>query len=206
MNAVTRGRPKSETKREQIFEAAADLFPQHGFENVSMDMLAEAAGVSKQTLYSHFSNKEALYSATISRKCIANQLSAEFMDYDKPCAEMLLNIGRRFVGLLLSEDAICMYRRSVGSAEQHPDLARLFYQGGPQHTISTVADYLRHQHDKGLLDIPDARRAACQFLYMLKADAITRAVLNVEEQPSEEEVDNYIKSCVAVFLRAYGPA
>ena len=203
-DSSARGRPKSEEKRLLIFKAAETLFLQHGFDNVSMDMVAEQAGVSKQTVYSHFHNKEELYQAIISRKCIANQLSAEFMEEDRPCEAMLLEIGRRFSALLLSKPAIHVYRLSVAHAEQRPQMARLFYEAGPQHTISVVADYLARQHTKGTLQVPDPQLAASQLLYMLKGDAVMRAVLNIEKRPGEAEIDDYIRSCVTVFLRAYG--
>ena len=206
MNQETsiRGRPKSEQKRQLIFKAGETLFLQHGFDNVSMDMVAEQAGVSKQTVYSHFRNKEELYQEIIASKCIANQLAAEFMHEDRPCEDMLLEIARRFSTLLLSKPAINVYRLSVGHAEQRPHIARLFYDAGPKYTIDIVAGYLAEQHAKGRLQIPDPHQAAMQLLYMLKGDAVMRAVLNIEDRPGEAEIDHYIKSCVAMFLRAYG--
>ena len=51
-----RGRSKSEEKRQLIIQAAGELFVEHGFEKVSMEGIAKFAGVSKQTVYSHFSN------------------------------------------------------------------------------------------------------------------------------------------------------
>ncbi len=198
-----RGRPKSQEKRQQILRAAEDLFTKQGFEGVSMDLVAEQAGVSKQTVYSHFQSKEKLFSATISQACEANRLSAAFIDENKPCKDMLLEIGRGFINLLLSEGAIQIYRLAVGNAEQHPHLAQLFYKAGPQHAVRTVADYLARQHDLDVLNITDAQQAACQFLAMLKGDAVMQAVLNVgNQEPSQ--VDDYIKSCVALFIRAYG--
>lgn len=41
----------------RILEAAAELFKQHGFKNVTMDDLARRAGISKKTLYQYFENK-----------------------------------------------------------------------------------------------------------------------------------------------------
>lgn len=199
-----RGRPKSEAKREQIFDTAAELFLEHGFDNVSMDQVAERAGVSKQTVYSHFRNKDELYGAIISRKCVANRLAAEFLDEDRPVADMLREIGRRFLDLLLSPEAINVYRLSVGNAAQHPHIARLFYRAGPLPTIEVVADYLRRQHTRGRLRVADPRRAACQFLFMLKGEAVLRATLNIEEQAPPEELGAYLDDCVAMFLRAYG--
>ena len=204
VSTAAKGRPKSEAKREQIFDAASELFPQYGFENVTMDMVAERAGVSKQTVYSHFDSKEALYSACISRKCIAHQLSPEFLDDERPVDAMLVEIGRRFLALLLSDEAVRIYRLSVGNAEQHRELAELFYRAGPEPTCRAVMDYLRRQHQRGTLDVPDPHTAACQFLYMLRADAVTRATLNIEPRPTAAQNEAYLQSCVAMFLRAYG--
>lgn len=200
-----KGRPKSKEKRQQILQAAEYLFTRHGFEGVSMDLVAEQASVSKQTVYSHFQSKEKLFSATISQACEANMLSAAFIDENAPCEDMLLDIARRFINLLLSEGAIQVYRLAVGNAEQHPHLARLFYQAGPQHTICTVADYLARQHDIGTLNITDARQAACQFLSMVEGDMVIKAMLNMGkplEKPTQ--VEDYLKNCVKLFVRAYG--
>jgi TetR/AcrR family transcriptional repressor of mexJK operon len=199
-----KGRPKSKEKRQKILQAAEDLFTKHGFEGVSMDLVAEQADVSKQTVYSHFQSKERLFSATISQACEANMLSAAFIDENKPCEDMLLEIARRFINLLLSEGAIQIYRLAVGNAEQHPHLAQLFYQAGPQHTIRTVTDYLIHQHKIGALNITNPQQAANQFLSMLEGDMVIKAMLNVNNALAEPaQVEDYLKSCVALFVKAY---
>lgn len=51
---------RSELKREAIIEAARNLFKELGVAATSMDKLAEAAQVSKRTVYNHFATKEAL--------------------------------------------------------------------------------------------------------------------------------------------------
>jgi len=50
-----------ETKN-RIFEAARQLISEHGFENVSVDSIVEAASVSKGAFYVHFESKDALAS------------------------------------------------------------------------------------------------------------------------------------------------
>ncbi len=47
-------------KKEQIIEAARNLFHQFGFKKVSMDEIAKEAGVTKKTIYMYFSSKEEL--------------------------------------------------------------------------------------------------------------------------------------------------
>ncbi len=59
-------RPKCQQKKQLILAAAQQLFLRKGVETVSMDMIAKEAGVAKQTVYSHFQNKETLYSDAIS--------------------------------------------------------------------------------------------------------------------------------------------
>ena len=57
------------TKQTQIVEAAAALFLKSGFGAVSMDMIAATANVSKRTVYSYFSTKEALFVAVMDALC-----------------------------------------------------------------------------------------------------------------------------------------
>ena len=68
------GRPKSEEKHNLILHSASCLFIENGFANTSMDNVAKASGVSKQTVYSHFDNKDALFKAAITKKCQSYQL------------------------------------------------------------------------------------------------------------------------------------
>ena len=44
--------------REQILEAALDLFAVNGYEATSISQLADAVGIRKASLYSHFANKQ----------------------------------------------------------------------------------------------------------------------------------------------------
>ena len=55
-----RGRPRSEKAQTAILEAATALLLEHGLETVSMDEVAERAGVSKATIYRWWPSKETL--------------------------------------------------------------------------------------------------------------------------------------------------
>lgn len=52
-------------RRLQLLEVAADLFAEHGYHRLSMEQLADAAGVSKPVLYQHFPSKRELYLAVV---------------------------------------------------------------------------------------------------------------------------------------------
>jgi AcrR family transcriptional regulator len=59
-DARRRGRPRSETARRAILDAATAMLIEHGIDGVSMDELAELAGVSKATVYRWWPSKHAL--------------------------------------------------------------------------------------------------------------------------------------------------
>jgi AcrR family transcriptional regulator len=48
-------------RRRQLLDVALGEFAERGYSGVSMDQVAEAAGVTKPVLYQHFSSKRALY-------------------------------------------------------------------------------------------------------------------------------------------------
>lgn len=58
-----------QTKEQRILDAAARLFHRHGYSKVSMCDIAEAANMSRPTLYASFPGKEAIYAALIRRQC-----------------------------------------------------------------------------------------------------------------------------------------
>lgn len=56
-----RTRLRAAERRTQLLEVAGNLFAEHGYHGLSMESLAEAAGVSKPVLYQHFPSKRDLY-------------------------------------------------------------------------------------------------------------------------------------------------
>jgi AcrR family transcriptional regulator len=52
-------------RRSQLLEVAGRLFAEQGFHGLSMEQLADAAGVSKPVLYQHFPSKQRLYLALL---------------------------------------------------------------------------------------------------------------------------------------------
>jgi AcrR family transcriptional regulator len=60
VDAPLRGRPRSQKAEQAILSAAADLLLERGLSAVSMDAVAERAGVSKATIYRWWPTKESL--------------------------------------------------------------------------------------------------------------------------------------------------
>jgi AcrR family transcriptional regulator len=184
--------------------AAVDLFARNGFEGTSVDDIAGLAGVSKQTVYSHFGSKENLFGLSVSTKCRQSGIDPAAIDPEVPPERMLPEIARRFLQLVTSPEAIRVHNVCTGSAEAHPELGRLFFKHGPEETVDIVADYLEAQVRAGRLRIDHPRDAAWQLLCMLKAESHMRLQFRLEPVPAGA-VQDYVSGCVAMFLRAYAP-
>ncbi len=61
-------------KKEQLMVAAVQQFAQFGYEGTSMAMIAEAVGIKKQSIYSHFKNKDDLFLA-VCKQCATEELA-----------------------------------------------------------------------------------------------------------------------------------
>ena len=56
-----------ESKIDKILAAAYGLLHKHGLRKVTMSDIAEAAGISRPTLYAEFANKDAILTAIVER-------------------------------------------------------------------------------------------------------------------------------------------
>ncbi len=64
-----RGKTADLAKREGIILAAKKAFFDHGYAGASIEAIAGEAGVSKVTIYNHFGDKRALFTAAVEHEC-----------------------------------------------------------------------------------------------------------------------------------------
>lgn len=198
------GRPKSEQKRVAILDASAHLFLKNGFKDTSMDAVAAAAGVSKQTVYSHFNGKDALLRACVEEKVREYGLQAEDLPRQRPLRDALCEIGAHFVDLINDEDVIRMYRLLVSESVAHPALSRAFYDSGPRPTRDVVAHFLA-EHEQGGARFDNEQFAAERFFAMLEHINLMDRLLNLAAPMSAEERAAHTHATVDAFLRIYPP-
>jgi AcrR family transcriptional regulator len=199
-----RGRSKCDIKNKQILEAAIALFVEGGYHNTSMDQVAALAGVSKQTVYSHFSNKHELFKCAVQSRR-SDYFGADLtLDNQAPPRETLLKFAKTLLDLLLSEDVVRTRRVCDAEAESHPEVAATYFSEGPEHTTRLLTEYLSKLNETGQLAIRNPHYAAIQLQYMLTGEAQMRALL---QQPawSKDQVMAYLDSCIEMFWRAYTP-
>ena len=71
--APQRGRPRSERSHRAILEAAKDLLEERGFVDLTIDEVAQRAGVSKPTIYRRWPTKGTLVFEAFSAEFLARQ-------------------------------------------------------------------------------------------------------------------------------------
>lgn len=198
-----RGRPKDLEKRDAVLHAATRLFLERGFSGTSMEAVAEAAGVAKLTVYAHFGGKDQLFQEMVRQRCDAYNRPERFDAYaGQPPEKALLQIGIHFLELLLSFEALGLYRVMVGEAPRQPKMARLFFEAGPERLTKRVASYLRGAAERGELSLRDAERDADHFLALVKGKLHFAATLNLLGRPRRDVLHRHVADCVALFLRA----
>ncbi|HVL02492.1 MAG TPA: TetR/AcrR family transcriptional regulator [Dongiaceae bacterium] len=200
------GRRKDPVKRKAILEAAKRLFVRNGYGNSSMDAIAAEAGVSKLTVYSHFTDKETLFASAVQSKC-EEQLPPLFFEFNQhsPLVETLLTIGRGFYGLISSEESIALHRLMMTQAQHNPMLSRLFYEAGPQQVIAAMEHLLEQANDAGLLRVPNPMAAAEHFLSLIKGSHHMRQLAGIAEALPEPVAEQHVQEVVALFMRAFQP-
>ncbi len=151
-----RGRPKDEGKRRDIIDAARALFLQRGFHGTSMDALAKQACVSKATLYSHFVDKDALYSALIEDKMAAYQVDDFAARVSWDIEADLTYIARHLLELIYDPEALDMLRMVIAEGREGSDVPDLFVTTGPRRVLHQIEAYLVEQKNRGADYLGDA--------------------------------------------------
>jgi TetR/AcrR family transcriptional regulator, mexJK operon transcriptional repressor len=195
--------PKGIDNASLILQAARDLFLERGYSATSMDNVANAAGVSKATVYALFGSKDELFAAMVEREG-ENQTIALSRDPKAAVDDVLHTFGRAAAELLVSESVVGIHRIVASETSRSPDVGRLFYANGPDHLIEDLAGYLGLAMKRGDLRSAPPRLAAAQFLQIIVADLQFRALMGLG-RPSPRTRNAAASSGVDVFLRGYAP-
>ncbi len=202
---VTRrpGRPKSEEKAQAIQQAAIGLFMADGIDRTSMDAIAAEAGVSKQTVYSHFNSKDDLFRSCVSSKLEMYGLDASSLEVDDGIDATLKHAGRKYLTLLSDEGVIRMFRLMASEADTHPETVHSFYETGPRTTTRNLAGILaRHMPDESD-DIETPLRATKEFLALVRGDYFLELLLGTRRAIGKKEMEQHLDHCIRQLHKLY---
>ena len=200
-----RGRPANEALGQTIVDAAFDLFVEYGFQATTLDKVAQLAKVSKLSIYRHFENKEALFSAAIAARCQQFARQVLFEGVDGSAEDQLMAVGSSLLRTLLSPDVRSVEAMIVANKTNQKSLSKVHYEAGPAHVIGEVEALLRQLHAKAVLNVPDPLRSARLFAALFKgSDLLIIARFDEARAKDDNEIESYCRSAVAMFIVAHG--
>jgi TetR/AcrR family transcriptional repressor of mexJK operon len=202
-------RGRSAQKRRAIIDAATNVFLERGYLGASMDEIAGLAAVSKQTVYKHFSTKEALFVAIVSSTTnkasdkVHNEMPGFGVGEDP--AEYLRTYAYRQLTVVLQPRIMQLRRLVIGEVGRFPELAKALFDGGPKRAVSALGAALKDLADRGLLAIDDPSLAASQFNWLIMGEPLNRVMLLGDDAiPTPAELRRHAAASVRMFLAAYG--
>src|SRR6266576_5657140 len=136
--------------RERLRTAAHRLFLQQGYLATSIDaILAEADISSKETLYRHYANKEALFvdvlsHLTMEQPGFSEKLAALPPPHDLPSLqEALTQLSREILSMMCQPGYLPLVRMIIAEAPRFPQLGALFFSTVTQRGLAIVTALLQ---------------------------------------------------------------
>jgi len=192
------------SKRQNIIKGATTLFLEQGFNAVSMDKIAQAAPVSKATLYKYFASKSDLLAAVINELCAVLLQTIDDVSVESESVEdNLKKIAAGFVDLIFAEEALAIYRLVISECHAFPELGLSVYNSGPQAALELLERYLEKidQHER--VNIPDTAFAADAFFSLLKGDLHFQCLLGTKSAPSAIQKTEHINKVVGFYMQGF---
>lgn len=191
--------PLQRRKRSAILDGAKTVFLSQGFSLATMDDVAAAAGVGKQTVYRHFKSKEALFVGLVSSMCAkVGELLASALDErcDGSPEVELHELGWALARSLIEPDYLRLYRAIVAEAERLPELGRVFYENGAKVVRVFSARILRKRFDEST-----AALRAATFVQLVLGDAYLELSIGYTVPDVEARFALQIEEAVSAALR-----
>ncbi|RKF45032.1 TetR/AcrR family transcriptional regulator [Paraburkholderia fungorum] len=186
-------------KRSAILDGAKTVFLREGFGFATMDDVAAAAGVGKQTVYRHFKSKEALFVGVVNTMCtqVGALLAGALSEQSGGAPEVeLRELGWVLARSLITPDSLGLYRAIVAEAARFPELGQVFYENGAKVVRAFAATILRKRFDESTAALRSAT-----FVQLVLGDAHLELTLGYTVPDVDARFALQIDEAVAAALR-----
>jgi TetR/AcrR family transcriptional regulator len=193
-----RKRMKADERRQHIIRAAMDVFAMNGFGGSTTREIAEHAGISEAMIYSHFRNKQDLYTAIIDEKLQESEplyypLDAmRNKDDPRVFTTIVSNYLRRH-----SEDTTFLRLFLFSGLEGH-ELASMFVAGPVRQYFEFLADYIGERIDEGALRPVNPQITARCLVGMVHYFVLLREILG-DDTLNSTDLTEAIETIVKIF-------
>jgi TetR/AcrR family transcriptional regulator, mexJK operon transcriptional repressor len=199
---------RTQMKRQQMRVAAQRLFLQRGFTDASMDMIAAEAGVSKQTLYSYYTNKEDLFADVLEQLTLNNphnQLLAvdrmPTLNNHNALRAALMMLAQEIAIIMMQPEYLALLRVIIAETPRFPQLATRFRTTVPEQSLAYIVGILKQAQEEGLIAKIDRDAAALMFIGNLLTYALLNGLLSSGEPP-QSPTSAQLAPSIDLFMRA----
>ena len=194
--------------KQEILVASLELFSAQGFEATSISQIADAVGIRKASLYSHFESKQAILDALI--KDVLEQYGAHSIfartDWEKDAGDLPLTPDAA-VQMILGQIRYILHDPSISRARkmlvieqfQNPELAKLQTKQNYSDVLGYFTGLIKCLIQKGVLAEDDPEIMAAQFCLPISV------WINLcdREPEREQEVMELVERHIRQFFRRY---
>ncbi|WP_106815712.1 TetR/AcrR family transcriptional regulator [Microbacterium timonense] len=199
--------PRVARSRVLILDAAIDAFLEFGYDGVSVEIVAERAGVAKRTVYNIYGDKDALFRATIGRSIATAErfamLLAEAIDALQDVDLELPRLAEKLAEDVLLGPVLPLRRLLVGEAARFPDLVAQYRERAPDMILHAFASAFARLTDRGLLAVAAPTLAAEHFAFLVMGAEMDRGMFGTTIA-GPAQVRAKAREGARVFLAAYG--
>lgn len=118
------GRPRSTAADQAILDATVDLFAERGYAGITIEAVAEAAGVAKSTIYRRYTDKADLLLAAVDCSKASEGVNPD----TGALRDDLLAIAHNLVRVFTTTDVGRMLPATIAATARHPELAEAHQQ------------------------------------------------------------------------------
>lgn len=197
-------RVKTKEKRQEIVQAAAELFAELGYERTSMSAISERVGGSKATLYGYFQSKDDLLRAVLAADVEkeVEHIMQELPD-EENLREALIEMGVSYLSNRLSDLPIANLR-TVATQPPESTIGKEFYATVLQPAWELLANHLEALMEDGLLRQGDPWTAAMHWKGLNEGEVFEKRLLGAISGPNPKEIKKQATLAADAFLRIYG--
>ena len=194
--------------KQEILEASLELFSVQGFEATSISQIAEAVGIRKASLYSHFESKQAILDTLV--KEVLQQYAAHSIfaraDWEKDAGNLPLTSDAAVqmiqgqIRYILHDSVIRRARKMLVIEQfQNPELAKLQTKQNYTDVLTYFTGMIRCLIRKGILLEDDPEMMAAQLCLPISV----WITLCDREPDRETEVMELVDKHIRQFFRLY---
>lgn len=198
--------PRGEDVVRKIVAGGLRVFLQSGYAGTSVDAIATLTRTSKATIYRHFADKEALFTAIVRHAYQTQQRVIDFrLDTPGSIRAALIDFGKRWIEEGMAPTQVRLARIIAFEIGRFPEIEAIVVnadQGGSGWYMNIFAEL----GAKDILPIYDAARAAATFSSLIGYPILLQSLFRPSMQLKSGDIELLVERGVDDFLLIYPPS